>query len=113
MGAEIDIDGGYIVARAPKGLKGARFTFPKVSVGATENLMMAAALAKGTTVLDNAAREPEITDLAECLVSMGVPIARHRHRDAHHRRREVAARKPRTASFPTASRPAPMPWRWR
>ena len=63
MGAEIDIDGGYMVARAPKGLKGARYTFPKVSVGATENLMIAAALAKGTTVLDNAAREPEIGDL--------------------------------------------------
>lgn len=75
MGAEIDIDGGYMVARAPKGLRGARYTFPKVSVGATENLMMAAALAKGTTVLDNAAREPEITDLAECLSKMGVPIA--------------------------------------
>ncbi|HEX9326188.1 MAG TPA: UDP-N-acetylglucosamine 1-carboxyvinyltransferase [Reyranella sp.] len=74
MGAQIDIDGGYLVAKAPKGLKGARFTFPKVSVGATENLMMAASLAKGTTVLDNAAREPEITDLAECLVSMGVPV---------------------------------------
>ncbi len=74
MGAEIDIDGGYMVARAPKGLKGARYTFPKVSVGATENLMMAAALAKGTTVLDNAAREPEITDLAECLAAMGVPV---------------------------------------
>src|SRR5215207_1950510 len=74
MDAEIDIDGGYLVAKAPKGLKGARFTFPKVSVGATENLMMAAALAKGTTVLDNAAREPEITDLAECLSKMGVPI---------------------------------------
>jgi len=75
MGAEIDIDGGYMVARAPKGLKGARYTFPKVSVGATENLMMAAALAKGTTVLANAAREPEIIDLAECLAKMGVPIA--------------------------------------
>ena len=74
LGAEIDIDGGYLVARAPKGLRGARFTFPKVSVGATENLMMAAALARGTTVLDNAAREPEITDLAECLVAMGVPV---------------------------------------
>jgi UDP-N-acetylglucosamine 1-carboxyvinyltransferase len=74
MGAEIDIDGGYMVARAPKGLKGARYTFPKVSVGATENLMMAAALAKGTTVLDNAAREPEITDLAECLAAMGVSV---------------------------------------
>jgi len=75
MGAAIDIDGGYMVARAPGGLKGARYTFPKVSVGATENLMMAAALAKGTTVLDNAAREPEIADLAECLVAMGVPVA--------------------------------------
>jgi UDP-N-acetylglucosamine 1-carboxyvinyltransferase len=74
MGAKIDIDGGYLVAKAPKGLKGARFTFPKVSVGATENLMMAAALARGTTVLDNAAREPEITDLAQCLVAMGVPV---------------------------------------
>jgi UDP-N-acetylglucosamine 1-carboxyvinyltransferase len=74
MGAKIDVDGGYLVAEAPKGLKGGRFTFPKVSVGATEDLMMAAALAKGTTVLDNAAREPEITDLARCLVAMGVPI---------------------------------------
>jgi UDP-N-acetylglucosamine 1-carboxyvinyltransferase len=75
MGAEIEIDGGYLIAKAPKGLKGARFTFPKVSVGATENLMIAAALAKGTTVLDNAAREPEITNLAECLVAMGVPVS--------------------------------------
>jgi UDP-N-acetylglucosamine 1-carboxyvinyltransferase len=75
MGAEIDIDGGYMVARATGGLKGARYTFPRVAVGATENLMMAAALAKGTTVLDNAAREPEIADLAECLVAMGVPVA--------------------------------------
>ena len=75
MGAKIDIDGGYLVARAPKGLKGGRYTFPKVSVGATENLMMAAALAKGTTVLDNAAREPEITDLAQCLSAMGVAIS--------------------------------------
>ncbi|HSS85354.1 MAG TPA: UDP-N-acetylglucosamine 1-carboxyvinyltransferase, partial [Reyranella sp.] len=74
MGAKIDVDGGYLVARAPKRLKGGRYTFPKVSVGATENLMMAAALAKGTTVIDNAAREPEITDLAQCLVSMGVPV---------------------------------------
>ena len=74
MGAKIDIDGGYLVAKAPRGLRGARFTFPKVSVGATEDLMMAAALARGTTVLDNAAREPEITDLAQCLMAMGVPI---------------------------------------
>ena len=61
--------------RRPRASKGARFTFPKVSVGATENLMMAAALAKGTTVLDNAAREPEITDLAAVPGGMGVPVA--------------------------------------
>src|SRR5471030_1330125 len=75
LGAEIDVDGGYMIAKAPKGLKGARYTFPKVSVGATENLMMAAALAKGTTVLANAAREPEIVDLADCLSAMGVPVS--------------------------------------
>jgi len=74
LGAEIEIDGGYLIARAPKGLHGGRYTFPKVSVGATENLMMAAALAKGTTVLANAAREPEIGDLAHCLIAMGVAI---------------------------------------
>jgi len=74
LGAEIEIDGGYIVARAPKGLVGAEFVFPKVSVGATENLLMAATLAKGTTRLVNAAREPEVTDLAECLIAMGARI---------------------------------------
>jgi len=75
LGAEIEIDGGYIVARAPKGLVGAEFVFPKVSVGATENLLMAATLARGTTRLVNAAREPEVTDLAECLIAMGASIA--------------------------------------
>jgi len=74
MGATIELDGGYIIARAPGGLRGAKYVFPKVSVGATENLLMAAALAKGATTLDNAAREPEITDLAECLVAMGAKI---------------------------------------
>ncbi|WP_448203404.1 UDP-N-acetylglucosamine 1-carboxyvinyltransferase [Azospirillum sp. sgz302134] len=75
MGADIQIEGGYIVAKAPKGgLRGAEYVFPKVSVGATENLLMAATLAKGTTVLVNAAREPEVTDLAECLVKMGATI---------------------------------------
>jgi len=74
MGATIELDGGYIVARAPNGLRGAKYVFPKVSVGATENLLMAACLAKGVTTLDNAAREPEITDLAECLVAMGAKI---------------------------------------
>ncbi len=75
MGAEITLDGGYINAKAPKGgLQGTKILFPKVSVGATENLMMAATLATGTTVLANAAREPEITDLGECLIQMGAKI---------------------------------------
>jgi UDP-N-acetylglucosamine 1-carboxyvinyltransferase len=74
LGAEIDIDGGYVVAKAPNGLRGARITFPKVSVGATHNVMMAAALAKGETVIENAAREPEIGDVAECLSKMGARI---------------------------------------
>lgn len=74
LGAEIELAEGYILARAPKGLTGAEINFAKVSVGATENLLMAAALAKGETQLINAAREPEITDLANCLVSMGAKI---------------------------------------
>jgi UDP-N-acetylglucosamine 1-carboxyvinyltransferase len=74
LGAEISVDAGYINARAPRGLKGTRITFPKVSVGATENLMMAATLAAGETILVNAAREPEIVDLAACLVAMGAAI---------------------------------------
>ncbi|MTI08274.1 UDP-N-acetylglucosamine 1-carboxyvinyltransferase [Curvivirga aplysinae] len=74
LGAEIELDQGYVVAKAPDGLIGADVTFPFVSVGATENLMMAACLAKGTTRLINAAREPEITDLADCLIAMGAKI---------------------------------------
>jgi UDP-N-acetylglucosamine 1-carboxyvinyltransferase len=75
LGAEIDIDEGYVVARAPKGgLRGARINFPKVTVGATHVIMMAATLAKGTTVIENAAMEPEISDVAECLVKMGARI---------------------------------------
>jgi UDP-N-acetylglucosamine 1-carboxyvinyltransferase len=74
LGAEIDVDGGYVVARAPHGLRGARITFPKVSVGATHNIMMAASLARGETVLENAAREPEVGDVAACLVKMGAKI---------------------------------------
>ncbi|KAB2865055.1 MAG: UDP-N-acetylglucosamine 1-carboxyvinyltransferase [Bauldia sp.] len=75
LGAEIDIDGGYVVARAPKGLRGARIVFPKVTVGATHVALMAAALARGETVIENAAREPEISDLASCLAKMGAKIA--------------------------------------
>jgi len=74
LGAEVELHGGYIDARAPKGLKGVEIAFPAVSVGATENLLMAATLADGETLLINAAREPEITDLANCLVAMGARI---------------------------------------
>ncbi|TBN37470.1 UDP-N-acetylglucosamine 1-carboxyvinyltransferase [Paracoccus subflavus] len=75
MGAELDLRDGYVHARAPSGgLKGAVVDFPLVSVGATENALMAATLARGTTVLQNAAREPEIVDLARCLRAMGARI---------------------------------------
>ena len=74
LGAEVELREGYIDARAPKGLRGAEIAFPAVSVGATENLLMAAVLADGETLLINAAREPEITDLATCLVAMGARI---------------------------------------
>ena len=74
MGASIALDGGYINASAPKGLHGATIVMPFTSVGATENLLMAAALADGQTILANAAREPEITDLAHCLIAMGARI---------------------------------------
>ncbi|MDX1923344.1 MAG: UDP-N-acetylglucosamine 1-carboxyvinyltransferase [Alphaproteobacteria bacterium] len=75
LGAEIDLQDGYIVANAPNGLKGAEIFFPVVTVTGTENLLMAACLAKGETRLVNAAREPEVTDLAECLVKMGADIS--------------------------------------
>ena len=74
LGAEIDIDRGYVVAKAPKGLHGARIVFPKVSVGATHNALMAAVLARGETLIENAAREPEVADLANCLKKMGAKI---------------------------------------
>jgi len=74
MGAVIKLDAGYIDATAPAGLRGANIVFPFVSVGATENLLMAATLADGVTVLKNAAREPEISDLAVCLTAMGAKI---------------------------------------
>jgi len=75
MGADIKIEDGYVYATAPAGgLKGADILFPKVSVGATEHILMTATLASGTTTLSNAAMEPEISDLAECLVKMGAYI---------------------------------------
>ncbi len=74
LGAEIELIEGYIKARAENGLTGAQIAFPMVTVGGTENLMMAACLARGETVLANAAREPEVADLAHCLVAMGAKI---------------------------------------
>ncbi len=74
LGADVELKGGYLVGRAPNGLRGAEITFPRVSVGATEHVMMTATLARGTTVLRNAAMEPEISDLAECLNAMGAEI---------------------------------------
>lgn len=74
MGAEIVIENGYVMASAPKGLQGADITFPVVSVTGTENLLMAACLANGTTRLINAACEPEVTDLCHCLIKMGAQI---------------------------------------
>lgn len=74
LGAEIEIDGGYVVAKTKNGLRGAEITFPTVTVGGTHVALMAAALAYGTTVIDNAAREPEVVDLAECLSKMGARI---------------------------------------
>ena len=74
LGAEISLDGGYVVANAPGGLRGGVVNFAKVSVGATHNVMMAATMAKGETVLENAACEPEIADVACCLNKMGAKI---------------------------------------
>ena len=75
LGAELDVENGYVVAKAKGGLVGTRFEFPKVSVGATHVAMMAATLAKGETILENVAREPEVVDLAKCLSAMGAKIS--------------------------------------
>ncbi len=74
LGADIQIDRGYVIAAAPHGLRGARIAFPKVTVGATHVALMAASLARGETVIENAAREPEIVDLAACLTKMGARV---------------------------------------
>ena len=74
LGAKVEIEQGYVVAKAPHGLKGAEIVFPKVTVGGTHTALMAAVLANGTTVLHNAACEPEVADLAECLTKMGAHI---------------------------------------
>jgi UDP-N-acetylglucosamine 1-carboxyvinyltransferase len=71
LGAVIDIEAGYVVAKAPRGLKGAEIEFPKVTVGGTHTALMGAVMADGTSVIHNAAREPEVVDLAQCLIAMG------------------------------------------
>jgi UDP-N-acetylglucosamine 1-carboxyvinyltransferase len=75
LGAEIEIDRGYVIARAPDGLKGGTISFPKVTVSGTHVAVMAASLARGSTVIENAAREPEIGDVADCLNKMGAKIS--------------------------------------
>ena len=96
LGAQIDVEAGYVVARAPEGLRGAEIMFPKVTVGGTHTAIMAATLARGLTVIDNAAQEPEVVDLADCLNKMGARISGagtsrieiegvSRLGDAHHR----------------------------
>ena len=74
LGAEIELEGGYVIARAPRGLTGNKINLSKVSVGATHNALMAAVLARGETLIENAAREPEVGDLASCLIRMGARI---------------------------------------
>jgi UDP-N-acetylglucosamine 1-carboxyvinyltransferase len=74
LGTQIEIEAGYVIAKAPKGLRGAEIEFPKVTVSGTHTALMAAALADGTTVIENAACEPEIADVAACLVKMGARI---------------------------------------
>ncbi len=111
MGAEISIEHGFVVARA-KRLKGAPIRTDMVTVTGTENLLMAAMLAEGRTMLENAAREPEIVDLAELLNQDGRAHHGHGTRPHRHRRRGRACMAPRIAWCPIASRPAPScaPW---
>ena len=75
LGAKIEIDGGYVIARAKDGLKGGEIKFPKVTVGGTHVALMAATLANGSTLIENAACEPEVKDLADCLIKMGAKIS--------------------------------------
>ena len=109
MGADIHIENGYIRARAER-LHGAHLVLDTVTVTGTENLMMAAALAEGETVIENAAREPEVVDLANFLIAMGAKHPGRRHRPDRDRGREGAARHAATKCCPTASRPAPTWW---
>jgi len=105
MGAEVRVEHGYVHATVPR-LKGARLFTDMVTVTGTENLMMAAALADGETVIENAAREPEVVDLANCLVAMGAQISGAGSDLSASAAWSACTARP-TASCPTASRPAP------
>ena len=110
LGAEIELEGGYVIAKAPRGLTGNKITLAKVSVGATHNALMAAVLARGERLIENAAREPEVVDLANCLVKMGARIEGIGSGTFGSRGGRLSTA-PSILSFPTASRPGPMPWR--
>ncbi len=110
LGAEVRLDHGYVEAKASR-LTGAEIVFDTVTVTGTENVMLAATLARGTTRLVNAAREPEVADLARMLVAMGAKIRGAGSETHRNRRRREPARRRRTRSSPTASRPAPTSWR--
>ena len=112
LGAEIEIESGYVIARAPKGLRGGEIVFPKVTVGGTHTAIMAASLANGTTVIENAAREPEIGDVADCLNKMGAKI-----QGAGTSRIVIEGvsklHGARHSVLPNRIRPAPTRWPWR
>ncbi len=109
LGATVGVEGGYIIAKVSGGrLKGGRIVLPLPSVGATETAMMAATLAQGETEILNAAREPEIADLALCLDRHGRQDRRRRHASHAGRRVSTTSAAPAITSSPTASRPAPM-----
>ena len=112
LGAEIELAAGYVKATAPKGrLTGGDYSFPVVSVGATENALMAAVLATGRSQLFNAAREPEIVDLCNLLVAMGGEDRRHRHRRTSSSTGSRGSTAAPMTSCPTGSRRAAMPAR--
>ena len=110
LGAEIELEGGYVIARAPRGLTGNKITLSKVSVGATHNALMAAVLARGETLIENAAREPEVVDVANCLIKMGARIERRRQPDlVDPGTRDPSWRRAYRPARPHRDR-APTPW---
>jgi UDP-N-acetylglucosamine 1-carboxyvinyltransferase len=112
LGANIEIDGGYVVAHARRGLTGGDISFPKVTVGGTHTALMAASLARGTSVIENAACEPEVVDLSDCLNKMGAGISgAGTPRVVVEGSPSLAV--PAIACCPIGSKPAPMRWRLR